>query len=210
MKLEILRDLLERLPDTYQATDVDLSDPAIEKLASDPALKVKNSLFMSITEYGRAVHAEMAVITDAARRGVPLQDAVMYGTTFPCHNCAKNIVAAGVKEVVYIEPYPKSQVERLFSDSIAMDRQSAGKVRFLPFVGIAPHRFSDFFEITDRKGTQGKVRKWDDMRMSSRPRVPSDPASYIPLENDKVKKDLGTALADASIQFIAGSGEESG
>lgn len=209
MKLEILRDLLERLPATYRLENIDVSDSAIESLASDPSFKVRNSLFMSITEYGRAVHAEMAVITDAARRGIRLQDAVMFGTTFPCHNCAKNIVAAGVKEVVYIEPYPKSQVERLFSDSISTDRAATGKVRFLPFVGIAPHRFSDFFEITDRKGTAGRVKRWDGTRTSARPRIPSDPASYIPLENDKVRKDLGTALADASIQFIAEAGEES-
>lgn len=209
MKLEILRDLLERLPDSYRLKSIDVSDSAIERLASDPSLKVKNSLFMSITEYGRAVHAEMAVITDAARRGVRLEGAMMFGTTFPCHNCAKNIVAAGVNEVIYIEPYPKSQVERLFSDSISTDREATGKVRFLPFVGIAPHRFSDFFEITDRKGSAGKVKSWDDTRMSARPRVPSDPASYIPLENDKVKTDLGNALADASIQFIPEAGEES-
>ncbi|MDN3612645.1 hypothetical protein QWZ16_23945 [Vibrio ostreicida] len=26
---------------------------------------------------------------------------------FPCHNCAKHIVASGIKRVVYVEPYPK-------------------------------------------------------------------------------------------------------
>jgi len=210
MKVEILRDLLGRLPKTHLAEGADLSELAIEKLASDPELKVKGSSFMSITEYGRAVHAEMAVITDAARRGVALQDAVMYGTTFPCHNCAKNIVAAGVNDVVYIEPYPKSQVERLFTDSISTDRESSGKVRFLPFVGIAPHRFSDFFEMTDRRSGQGRVKKWEDIRNKALPRIPADPATYIPIENDKVNKGLGTALADASIQFVASPGEESG
>jgi deoxycytidylate deaminase len=208
MKLEILRDLLGRLPGDYVKDGCDLSPAAIEKLASEG--KVKGSLFMSITEYGRAVHAEMAVITDAARRGVSLQGARMFGTTFPCHNCAKNIVAAGVREVIYIEPYPKSQVERLFRDSITTQRDDARKVQFSPFVGIAPHRYGDFFEMTDRKSGQGKVRKWDELRAFALPRIPSDPASYIPLENDKVKLGLGTALADASIEFIADSGEESG
>jgi cytidine deaminase len=209
LKLEILRDLISRLPATYLVKGADISEEAIEKLVSDPDLKVKGSSYMAITEYGRAVHAEMCVITDAARRGVSLQGAIMYGTTFPCHNCAKNIVAAGVTEVHYIEPYPKSQVERLFPDSISMDRTVSGKVRFLPFVGIAPHRFSDFFEMTDRKSGQGRVYKWEDIRLEAVPRIPADPATYVPLENDKVKGGLGAALRDASIQFVADAGEES-
>jgi deoxycytidylate deaminase len=126
----------------------------------------------------------------------------MYGTTFPCHNCAKNIVAAGVKQVVYIEPYPKSQVSRLFRDSISIEQDSKPKVVFTPFVGIAPQRFSDFFAITDRKGEGGWVRKWDDLRKHAVPRIQSDPASYIPLENEKVKSDLEKALASAKIRFV--------
>jgi deoxycytidylate deaminase len=205
MKSDILRDLLQKLKEKYLLETVDLSPAGVEAIAKE----LKGSTFMDITEYGRAVHAEMAVVTDAARRGVSLAGATMYGTTFPCHNCAKSIVAAGVREVVYIEPYPKSQVARLFHDSIATERDGGGKVRFSPFVGIAPHRFSEFFEMTDRKDDNGLVKKWDEMRSAARPRIPSDPASYVPLEHDKVKKDLRIALAGANIQFAAG-GEEGG
>jgi deoxycytidylate deaminase len=28
--------------------------------------------------------------------------------SFPCHMCARHIIATGLREVVYIEPYPKS------------------------------------------------------------------------------------------------------
>jgi deoxycytidylate deaminase len=198
MKVDILRDLLTRLQTLGYATPgLDVSAPGIDKIGRE----LKGSTFMAITEYGRAVHAEMSVITDAARRGVPLSGATMYGTTFPCHNCAKNIVAAGVKRVVYIEPYPKSQVSRLFSDSITIERDSADKVTFTPFVGIAPQRFSDFFSYTDRKDDDGWVRSWDEMKSKAVPRIPSDPASYVPLENDKVKSDLVKALSDANITF---------
>jgi cytidine deaminase len=69
---------------------------------------VKCSRLMSLIKFGRNVHAEMAAITDAAPRGVSVRDATMYTTTFPCHDCARHIVAAGIKRVAYVEPYPKS------------------------------------------------------------------------------------------------------
>ena len=65
-------------------------------------------LIMDLTEFGRAVHAEMNALTDAARLGRATKGATLYCTTFPCHNCAKHIVASGIDRVVYIQPYPKS------------------------------------------------------------------------------------------------------
>ena len=34
----------------------------------------------------------------------------MYMTTFPCHNCAKHIIASGIINVYYIEPYAESEI----------------------------------------------------------------------------------------------------
>ncbi|MCU1350183.1 MAG: CMP/dCMP deaminase zinc-binding protein [Acidobacteria bacterium] len=155
---------------------------------------------MANTEYGRAVHAEMGVITDAARRGVALRSATLYGTTFPCHNCAKHIVAAGAKRLVYIEPYPKSQVARLFRDSIALENATAGKVLFEPFVGIAPPRFRDFFLMPDRKDANGRIIAWDEIKRSARPNIESDPRSYIRSERAAVEE-LGKSLAVAGVTF---------
>lgn len=110
MKRVILADLLSRLRDaSLLAADVVLDERTIAEIA----VKLKESRLMNITEYGRAVHAEMAAITDAARRGVSIAHARLFCTTFPCHNCAKHIVAAGIREVIYIEPYPKSRVAAL-------------------------------------------------------------------------------------------------
>lgn len=47
------------------------------------------------------VHAEQNAISDAARRGVSLQDATVYITHFPCINCAKILVAAGITCIIY-------------------------------------------------------------------------------------------------------------
>jgi deoxycytidylate deaminase len=62
-----------------------------------------------------------------------------------CHNCAKHIVAAGIRRVVYIEAYPKSKAADLHEDSIKIGfsgngsgNQSSGeKVQFESFVGVA-------------------------------------------------------------------------
>jgi cytidine deaminase len=121
---------------------------------------VRNARIMHITEYARAVHAEMAAITDAARRGISIARGTVYTTTFPCHNCAKHIVAAGIQRVVYIEPYPKSLVRRFYRDSILVDsaRQASNEhVEFTAFVGVAPARYKDLFSMRLRKQDDGVV-----------------------------------------------------
>lgn len=197
MKMSILKDLLQRLqPAGVLADTGEITDEMVSAIAK----QLRGSRFMAITEFGRAVHAEMGVITDAARRGIALRDATMYGTTFPCHHCAKHVVASGVKRLVYIEPYPKSQVARLFRDSIALESAASGKVLFEPFVGIAPPRFREFFVIPDRKDENGRIISWDDIKRSALPRIQSDPRSYIRSER-VVVDELGKALATAGIRI---------
>ena len=197
MKLSILKELLENLRNEGLLTNEGGVD---DEMVSVTAQKLKSSRFWSITEYGRAVHAEMGVITDAARRGVALQDAAMYGTTFPCHNCAKHVVASGIRRLVYIEPYPKSQVARLFRDSIDLEGTTPGKVHLQPFVGIAPSRFREFFVMGDRKDTNGRIISWDESKQSAQPRIQNDPQSYIRRERGSVEQ-LGKILASAGVRF---------
>ncbi len=70
---------------------------------------LENSPLRDLTEYGRVVHAEMEALLCCSRIGLSTVGTTLYCTTFPCHNCAKHIVAAGVERVVYVEPYPKSR-----------------------------------------------------------------------------------------------------
>jgi cytidine deaminase len=141
---------------------------------------MKGAQFSGTIDYVRAVHAEMSAITDAARHGVSVSGCVLYTTTFPCHDCAKHIVASGIKRVVYIEPYRKSLVQELCSDSVSVDPADNcdGKVRFEPFVGVAPRRYSDLFGILDakRKSKTGGVVDWK--RAEATPRLPE----YLPSE----------------------------
>lgn len=108
---------------------------------------LKDSELRNLTEFQRAVHAEMEALLACARSGVSPRGGTLYTTVFPCHICAKHIVAAGIKRVVYIEPYPKSRVLDLLDDFIVLDADVEEKVRFEPFVGIGPRRYVDMFSM---------------------------------------------------------------
>jgi len=59
------------------------------------------------------VHAEENAIVQAACNGISIQGATLYTTFCPCSYCAKSIINAGIKRVVYREAY-------------AMDRTTQG------------------------------------------------------------------------------------
>lgn len=94
----------------------------------------------------------MDSITSAARRGVSIKNAKMFVTTYPCHYCARHIVASGILEVQFIEPYLKSLALSLHNDAITTNAEVAKKKRkvlFKPFVGVAPKLFEKAF-LKDR------------------------------------------------------------
>lgn len=116
---------------------------------------------MDALEYGRIIHAEMNAITDAARNGISCKDGVLFTTTFPCHMCAKHIVAAGIKQVYFLEPYPKSLAARLHSDALSIEGAERGQyanfpaVQFSHFYGITPRRYRELFQRGKRKDNDG-------------------------------------------------------
>jgi deoxycytidylate deaminase len=112
--------------------------------------ELKKSRISDLTEFGRVVHAEMEAIISCARSGISCIGATLYCTTFPCHNCAKHIIAAGISRVIYVEPYPKSKALEFHSDSIELrtrldDETQSAQVIFEPFTGVGARRFLDFF-----------------------------------------------------------------
>jgi cytidine deaminase len=119
---------------------------------------LSGTMVASLLEFGRIVHAEMAAICDAAMRGISIRNATLYCTTFPCHMCARHIIAAGIKRVVYIEPYPKSRAKKLYKRSIRVDHDREADddaLKLEAFVGVAPTRFLDLFETVPRKDANG-------------------------------------------------------
>lgn len=114
------------------------------------------SKISSVMEYSRSIHAEMDVITTMARKSNgDTKGKILYTTTYPCHNCARHIVAAGIKKVVYIEPFDKSLALDLHNDAITKNDESS-MVVFSDFEGVSPRRYSKFFRPTDeRKADDG-------------------------------------------------------
>lgn len=51
------------------------------------------------------IHSEMNAIIWAARKGISVEGATIYVTLEPCSECSKNIIASGIKRIVYLKPY---------------------------------------------------------------------------------------------------------
>jgi deoxycytidylate deaminase len=184
---DIIIDVMRRFRDSA-VSDGDLLVEG-KKLFEDSAV-------VDVTEYARAVHAEMDAILACSRAGVSPRGGTLYCTTFPCHICTKHIISVGIKRVVYIEPYPKSRAAELHSDAIFFadhdeektTKSGDVKVIYEPFMGIGPRRYADLFAMIVSSGKQmvrknkadGTVKKWE--RSAATPRVPMLPNSYLQRE----------------------------
>ncbi len=51
------------------------------------------------------IHAEMNAIIWAAKEGISIDGATIYVTLEPCSDCSKNLIASGIKRIVYDKAY---------------------------------------------------------------------------------------------------------
>ncbi len=172
MRMNLLTDVLVKLEELKLLRPEAGSVSKILKAGSKSFIALRESQLFDTIDFIRAVHAEMSALL--AARG-STDGAILYVTTFPCHECARHIVAAGVKRVVYVEPYPKSLVAELFRDSIEIDAEveTTERVQFVPFTGVAPSVYIRYFRATNktsRKAKDGTITKWT--AAVARPHVP--------------------------------------
>lgn len=146
------------------------------------------SMIADVIEYGRMVHAEMNALADAARFRKSTQDATLYCTTMPCHMCTKLIIAAGIKRVVYIQPYGKSLTEELYDDSVVVEsKPDKAKVNFETLKGVTPNSFKRAFQKQEkRKNDDGSIVRWDGKKAS--PSFLSTYEYYVLLESKAVER----------------------
>jgi cytidine deaminase len=210
------------------ATDgLDVTEGQLDAFLKD----VRGTRFQSLTEFGRAVHAEMDALTSAARRGVGVDGAVVACTTFPCHNCTRHLIASGIRRLLYVHPYAKSLARDLHFDALDVDPSEyamQGGVRVLEqdrvifeqYVGVAPRVYPQYFDFgqTNRKSDRGQAMESPDPA-SAIPRVvessggfafggPTLPASRTTDLERELVRDLRRGFSEAQLHLPTASTEE--
>jgi deoxycytidylate deaminase len=166
-------DIRDLVIDALHSLGPDVLQPhAQESLSQDPdryvmallEAQLKTSKVASLIEFQPTVHAEMDALLCLIRDGRSVAGATMYVTAYPCHNCAKHLIALNIP-VKYLEPYPKSRAEAMYGDDV--------RGSFDPFTGIAPRRYQQLFDISeDRKSPDGSRKPWGaSEKRNARPKV---------------------------------------
>ena len=95
----------------------------IESIVSNSTLQqnIKNLINNNFKNLDvcRSLHAEESSILNVARFGgsASLNGATLYTTTYPCFQCANKIVQVGIKRIIFLEPYQKSNSKKVLSDN---------------------------------------------------------------------------------------------
>lgn len=74
----------------------------------------------------RTVHAEMNALLQCAKFGVATENAEIYVTHFPCLQCCKSIVQAGIRKVFYAKDYKNHEY------AIQLFKQAGVKTELVP------------------------------------------------------------------------------
>jgi dCMP deaminase len=68
-------------------------------------------------ELCRGLHAEQNAIIQAAIMGVRIDGAILYCTTFPCVTCAKMLINANIKKIIYASGYPDELSKEMLAEA---------------------------------------------------------------------------------------------
>jgi dCMP deaminase len=98
-------------------------------------------------EWCLCVHAEQNAIALAARQGTATDGANLYVTLRPCFGCLKEAVQAGIREIVYDQPFDYSEdLEGTYQDLLAQSglrmrqHQLSAPSLLPPALGASPGR----------------------------------------------------------------------
>jgi deoxycytidylate deaminase/dephospho-CoA kinase len=150
-KEELYTKIFDRLSKVDEKTKRSLLAEGVS--LGELSAQLRETPVKDLIEYSRSIHAEIEAVVSAARSGKPgIIGGTLYTTTFPCHNCARHIVAAGISKVYYVEPYAKSLALELHSDSITVTSGLDDKCAFLQYEGVGPDSILKLFHHgVDRK-----------------------------------------------------------
>lgn len=137
-----------KLPVSYERTD----EAIVEKVKQESFKEIINKLNIKRLEYARALHAEENALLQLARNGSQgVYGGTIYTTTFPCELCSKKIYQAGLRKIVYTEPYPDAE-------SIRFLRDGTRYLQLIPFEGVKSFSFFKLFKAEIDKKERQKIR----------------------------------------------------
>jgi len=64
------------------------------------------------------VHAEQNAIADCAKRTVSCLDCIAYITHYHCIICVRLLLAAGIREIMYLEDYKNDNLVEVFTNEL--------------------------------------------------------------------------------------------
>ena len=139
-------ELLSKLEKILINTEINAESKKVYK-------KIQKKFNIKRLEFCKALHAEEnAIIQSAKIGGMGLKDAKIYITTYPCELCSKKIQQSGIKEILYVEPYPKVLSEYLFL------KDGIQKVSIRQFEGVKAYAYMKLFKASlDQKERQTLV-----------------------------------------------------
>lgn len=88
--------------------------PCTEETCLRKKLKLKSG---ENQELCFVVHAEQNALIDALNNSINVKDSVLYVTKQPCIICAKMLINAGIKRIVYLKEYPDNYSESLLKEA---------------------------------------------------------------------------------------------
>ncbi|MDI9333137.1 MAG: anti-phage dCTP deaminase [Cytophagales bacterium] len=148
-KTEMATKIVDSLEDFLNPNQ---KENAIKAVMKDKGLR-------GLVEFSRSIHAEMHALLNCLNLGGSrVRGGKLYVTTYPCHACARHIIASGIKEVYYIEPYKKSLATKLHDDAISEIDSDVEKVRILPYDGVAPAKYLALFRMSaNSRKSDGRI-----------------------------------------------------
>lgn len=155
----------------FEKRDVKLRGHIQEKFKGRQAMKLADGLrcpfcfkdaYNTVTKeknqvHTRSLHAEENAFLQLAKRGSPgIGGGVLYTTASPCELCSKKAFQLGIKEVVYVDPYPGISGSHILSSG---EQEARPVLRlFSGAVGHAYHRLYDaLLPIKDEYGARLSV-----------------------------------------------------
>ena len=72
-------------------------------------------------ELCRGIHAEQNAVIQAAVHGVSVEGGTLYCTHQPCVVCTKILINAGIRRIVYANPYPDELAENMMKEATELE-----------------------------------------------------------------------------------------